>query len=182
MKPTRTRFIVLAGICAGAALAYFTRNGVGPAESTIRAELGITKEQSGMLMSSFFWPYALCQIPAAMLAQRMGSRWALSLYGVLWSLATVGLALGNLAVMIGSRAFMGVAQAGLVPVGTTVMSRWFPDHERGRAQGVLLAASQVGGALAPFLAARARSATRACTLRGVAGGGAGVSAARRRRG
>ena len=74
MKPTRTRFIVLAGICAGAALAYFTRNGVGPAESTIRAELGITKEQSGMLMSSFFWPYALCQIPAAMLAQRLGSR------------------------------------------------------------------------------------------------------------
>ena len=125
MKSTRTRFIVLAGICAAAALAYFTRNGMGPAESTIRADLGISKEESGILMSSFFWPYALCQIPAAMLAQRLGPRCALSLYGVLWSLATAGLALGNLTVMIGSRAFMGTAQAGLVPVGTTVMSRGF---------------------------------------------------------
>ncbi len=153
MKPTRTRFIVLAGICAGAALAYFVRNGVGPAESTIRAELGISKEQSGMLMSAFFWPYALCQIPAAMLAQRMGSRWALSLYGVLWSLATAGLALGNLAVMIGSRAFMGVAQAGLVPVGTTVMARWFPRTAQASASGAFSGFMSVGSIVAAPLTA-----------------------------
>ena len=153
MKPTHTRFIVLAGICAGAALAYFVRNGVGPAESTIRAELGITKEQSGLLMSAFFWPYALCQIPAAMLAQRMGSRWALSLYGVLWSLATAGLALGNLAVMIGSRAFMGVAQAGLVPVGTTVMARWFPRTSQASASGAFSGFMSVGSIVAAPLTA-----------------------------
>jgi len=153
MKPTRIRFIVLAGICAGAALAYFVRNGVGPAESTIRAELGISKEQSGMLMSAFFWPYALCQIPAAMLAQRMGSRWALSLYGVLWSLATAGLALGNLAVMIGSRAFMGVAQAGLVPVGTTVMSRWFPRTAQASASGAFSGFMSMGSIVAAPLTA-----------------------------
>ena len=153
MKPTHTRFIVLAGLCAGAALAYFVRNGVGPAESTIRAELGISKEQSGMLMSAFFWPYALCQIPAAMLAQRMGSRWALSLYGVLWSLATAGLALGNLAVMIGSRAFMGVAQAGLVPVGTTVMSRWFPRTSQASASGAFGGFMSVGSIVAAPLTA-----------------------------
>ena len=153
MKASNTRFIVLAGICAGAALAYFVRNGVGPAESTIRAELGISKEQSGMLMSSFFWPYALCQIPAAMLAQRMGSRWALSLYGVLWSLATAGLALGNLAVMIGSRAFMGVAQAGLVPVGTTVMSRWFPKTAQASASGAFSGFMSVGSIVAAPLTA-----------------------------
>jgi sugar phosphate permease len=153
MKPTRIRFIVLAGICAGAALAYFTRNGPGPAESTIRADLGLTKEQSGMLMSAFFWPYALCQIPAAMLAQRMGSRWALSLYGVLWSLATAGLAMGNLVVMIGSRAFMGVAQAGLVPVGTTVMARWFPLTAQGSASGAFSGFMSMGSIIAAPLTA-----------------------------
>ncbi len=47
----------------------------------------------------------------------------------------------------------GAGEAGAFPNVARVMSRWFPDHERGRAQGVLLAASQVGGALAPFLAA-----------------------------
>jgi MFS transporter, ACS family, D-galactonate transporter len=153
MEPTRVRYIVLAGICAAASLAYFVRNGVAPAESTIRAELGLTKEQSGMMMSAFFWPYALCQIPAAMLAQRMGSRWAMSLYGVLWSVATAGLALGNLALMTASRAFMGVAQAGLVPVGISALARWFPRTSQASASGAFSGFMSVGSIIAAPLTA-----------------------------
>ena len=153
MPPTRTRFIVLSGLCAAAALAYFTRNGVAPAESTMRVELGLTKEQSGVLMSAFFWPYALCQIPAAMLAQRMGARWAFSLYAVLWSLATAGLALGQLNLMIASRAFMGVAQAGLVPVGTVVMAQWFPRTAQASASGAFSGFMSVGSIIAAPLTA-----------------------------
>ena len=84
MKPTRARFIVLAGLCMAAALAYLTRNAVGTAESTIRDDLGLTKEQSGWLSSAFFWSYALCQIPAAALSLRLGARRALPLFAVLW--------------------------------------------------------------------------------------------------
>lgn len=153
MQPTRARFIVLSGLCAAAALAYFTRNGVAPAESTMRAELGLTKEQSGVLMSAFFWPYALCQIPAAMLAQRLGARWTFSLYAVLWSLATAGLALGQMNLMIASRAFMGVAQAGLVPVGIMVMARWFPRTAQASASGAFSGFMSVGSIVAAPLTA-----------------------------
>lgn len=153
MKPSNIRFIVLAGLCAAAALAYFTRNGMAPAESTIRADLALTKEQSGMLMSAFFWPYALCQIPAAMLAQRMGTRWALSLYAVLWSLATAGMASGHFWVMFGSRAFMGVAQAGLVPVGAIVFSRWFSRTAQASASGAFSGFMSVGSIIAAPLTA-----------------------------
>lgn len=55
--------------------------------------------------------------------------------------------------LVGVRYLFGAGEAGAFPNVARVMSRWFPDHERGRAQGVLLAASQIGGALAPFLAA-----------------------------
>lgn len=153
MKASTTRFIVLAGLCAAAALAYFVRNGVAPAESTIREDLGLTKEQSGMLMSAFFWPYALCQIPAAMLAHRMGARWALSMFGILWSLATAGLALGQIGLMVGSRAFMGVAQAGLVPVGVSTMSRWFPKTAQASAAGAFSGFMSVGSIVAAPLTA-----------------------------
>jgi sugar phosphate permease len=153
MKPTRARFIVLAGLCGAAALAYFVRNGVAPAESTMRADLGLTKEQSGMMMSAFFWPYALCQIPAAMLAQRLGARWALPLYAVMWSLATAGLALGALGWMTASRAFMGVAQAGLVPVGVMAMSRWFPKTAQASAAGAFSGFMSVGSIIAAPLTA-----------------------------
>jgi ACS family glucarate transporter-like MFS transporter len=153
MKRSRARHIVLAGLCAAAALAYFTRNGVAPAESTIRAELGLTKEESGMLMSAFFWPYALCQIPAALLARRIGTRWALALYGALWSLATAGLSIGNVMVMTASRAFMGVAQAGLVPVGTAAMARWFPRTAQASASGAFSGFMSVGSIVAAPLTA-----------------------------
>lgn len=153
MKRSHARHIVLAGLCAAAALAYFTRNGVAPAESTIRAELGLTKEESGMLMSAFFWPYALCQIPAALLARRIGTRWALALYGALWSLATAGLSIGNVMVMTASRAFMGVAQAGLVPVGTAAMARWFPRSAQASASGAFSGFMSVGSIVAAPLTA-----------------------------
>lgn len=153
MRPTRARHIVLAGLCTAAALAYFVRNGIAPAESTIRADLGLTKEQSGMMMSAFFWPYALCQIPAAMLAQRLGARWALALYAVMWSLATAGFALGELGWMTASRAFMGVAQAGLVPVGVSAMARWFPRTAQASAAGAFSGFMSAGSIVAAPLTA-----------------------------
>jgi len=153
MKPTRVRYVVLAGLCAAAALAYFVRNGVAPAESTIRADLGLSKEQSGVMMSAFFWPYALCQIPAAMLAQRLGSRWALALFAVLWSIATAGFALGELGWMTASRAFMGVAQAGLVPVGVSAMARWFPHSSQATAAGAFSGFMSLGSIVAAPLTA-----------------------------
>ena len=153
MKPTNTRYIVLGALCAAASLAYFVRNGVGPAESTIRADLGLTKEESGLLISSFFWPYALCQIPAAMLAQRLGSRWSLSLFAALWSLATAGLALGTATLMTAARAFMGVAQAGLVPVGISTMARWFPRTRQASAAGGFSGFMSVGSIIAAPLTA-----------------------------
>src|SRR5439155_13142424 len=87
-RPTKTRFVVLAWLCAAAALAYVSRNAIAVAESTVRGDLGLTKEQSGWLMSAFFFSYALCQIPMGQLGQRAGSRRALSLFATVWSVAS----------------------------------------------------------------------------------------------
>src|SRR5688572_24943801 len=61
VRPTKTRFIVLAWLCAAAALAYVSRNAIAVAESTVRTDLGLTMQQSGWLMSAFFFSYALCR-------------------------------------------------------------------------------------------------------------------------
>ncbi len=155
MKPSNTRFIVLAGLCMAAALAYLTRNAVGTAESTIRADLGLTKEQSGWLSSAFFWSYALCQIHAAAMTLRLGARRALPLFAVLWSLATALFGMGGFASMVVSRALVGVAQAGLVPVAISVMARWFPRAGQGLASGAfggfMSAGSIVGAPLTAAL-------------------------------
>lgn len=148
MKATRTRFIALGGLCAAAALAYLTRNAPGTAESTIRADLDLSMKQSGWLNSIFFWSYALCQIPAAMLLKRIGARRALSLFAVLWSLASALSAAGGLTMMLIGRACMGIAQAGLVPIGVSAMARWFPRSEQGMAAGAFGGFMSVGGIIA----------------------------------
>jgi len=153
MPPTRQRYLVLTGLCLAASLAYLTRNGVGPAESTIRADLGLTKEQSGWLMSMFFWPYALCQIPAAELSRRIGVRRALPLFAGIWSLATMGLAMGQLMIMAGARALMGIGQAGLVPASLGAISRWFPRQGQAFPAGAFGGFMSVGSIVAAPLTA-----------------------------
>src|ERR1051325_8713812 len=91
--PTGTRFVVLAWLCAAAALAYVSRNAIAVAESTVRGDLGLTKPQSGWLMSAFFFSYAVCSIPAAQFGQRVGSRRALTFFATVWSVATAATAL-----------------------------------------------------------------------------------------
>ena len=153
MQPSRTRHIVLAGLCMAAALAYITRGAISAAESTVRTDLHLTKEQSGWLMSLFFWPYALCQIPSASVAQRLGARRALPLFGILWSLASAGMAAGSFAVMLVMRLLMGVSQAGLVPVGYGIIARWFPRAGQGLASGWFAGCMSAGGAIAAPLSA-----------------------------
>lgn len=153
MKASKTRFIALAGLCAAAALAYLTRNAPGAAESTIRADLKLTETQSGWLMSAFFWPYALCQIPAALLLKRIGARRALPLFAVVWSLASAVSAVGSLSMMLVGRGLMGIAQAGLVPVAVSAMARWFPRSEQGLASGAFGGFMSVGGIIAAPLTA-----------------------------
>ena len=151
--PTQVRFRVLAALCVASALAYLMRNSIGAAESTVRAELGLTKDQSGLLMSAFFWPYAVCQIPAAAFAQRVGFVRALSVFALVWSLACGAFAFGEYRMMVGARVLMGVAQAGLVPAGIGMLASWFPRSMQGGASGAFAAAMSVGSIVAAPLTA-----------------------------
>lgn len=150
--PTNTRFVVLAGLCAAAALSYVARNAIAVAESTVRADLGLTKEQSGWLMSAFFFSYALCQIPGAQVGKQLGSRRALPLFAAVWSVATAASAFaGGLVSFIAARIVQGVAQAGLFPVCTVTIAKWFPKTGRAFATGALGSFMSVGGALCAWL-------------------------------
>src|SRR5437867_11998571 len=87
-RPTQARFLVLAWLCAAAALAYVSRNAIAVAETTVRGDLGLTKQQSGWLMSAFFFSYTLCSIPAAQFGPRAGSRRAFAFFATVRSAAT----------------------------------------------------------------------------------------------
>src|SRR5688572_8854731 len=151
-RPTKTRFLVLAWLCAAAALAYLSRNAIAVAESTVRGDLGLTKQQSGWLMSAFFFSYALCSIPAAQFGQRLGPRRALPLFATVWSVATAVTAfVGGLGGFLAARILQGVAQSGLFPTATLTVAKWFPLTGRAFATGALGSFMSLGGALCAWL-------------------------------
>lgn len=151
--PSRTRFIVLLWLGGAMALAYIARNAVSTAESTMRHDLGLTKEQSGWLMSAFYLSYALCQIPTAQFGRWLGTRRALPLFAAVWSVATSAMAFaGGLFGLMVTRLLEGISQAGLIPTCMRTVSRWFPTGGRAFATGTLGSAMSVGGALGVWLA------------------------------
>jgi len=152
-RPTVVRYYVLAALCGFAIISYVQRNSIGVAESTIRAELGLSNEQMGAAMSAFFLTYALFQLPTGWLADAWGARRTLSVLTTVWSLATALIGLGTGVVsLVAARATMGAAQAGVFPSATTSIAVWLPLNRRGLASGSLSAAMSLGGAVGVALA------------------------------
>ena len=58
-QPSRVRYGVIAASTLMAILLYLDRFCIGIAEPFIRQDLGLSKQQMGIFMSAFFWPYAL---------------------------------------------------------------------------------------------------------------------------
>ena len=139
------RYHVVGALALAAAIAYLCRHPLGVAESTISAELGLSKVQSGILLGTFFWTYAIFQLPGGWLGHVWGNRWALSLFAASWSVAMLLTGFSTtFALLLLAQLVMGAAQAGIFPCSALVMQRWLPIRERGLGQGTLGAGMQLG--------------------------------------
>lgn len=145
-KPTHVRYLVMAWMCLFAMIAYVQRGCLAVPAIRIQEELGISRDAMAWAMSSFLWGYALFQLPGGWLGDRFGSRGILPLLMIFSSLATglSALAWGWLLLMF-SRAYMGLAQAGMFPCAVLTHARWFPPGERAAPNGMLASFMSVGG-------------------------------------
>ncbi|MBA4104587.1 MAG: MFS transporter [Pirellula sp.] len=146
------RYGALGWLTVGAGLAYLCRNAIGVTESAIREELGLTLEQSGWFMGAFFWSYAVFQVPSGWFAQRLGTRIALSVFALGWSVAMLGIGVApGFLLLIVAQLTMGVAQAGLIPATCNSVGHWMPLSQRSIGWGILAAGMQVGAIAASGL-------------------------------
>lgn len=154
-RTTYIRYQVVALLTLSAAIAYLTRNAVSVAESTIRDDLGLSLRQSGWFMGTFFWSYALLQIPGGALAHQRGAKFAMLLFACSGAIATmcIGLASG-LWILLLAQLVMGAAQAGLFPTSCYSISHWIPLPRRTFACGVLTMGMQVGAITSSLLTGR----------------------------
>jgi MFS family permease len=161
IEATRVRYALLTVATANAFLLYLDRVCMGAViqSQSFQSELQLSKQDTGDILATFFFAYALGQMPAGYLADRFGPRKMLVIYILLWSLATASTGLtSTLFAMIAVRAACGLAEAGAYPASGLLISRWFPLTHRARANSIVAFGGRVGNSLALWLTAVAISA------------------------
>src|SRR5688572_702720 len=153
MKPTRARFGVLAQITFGTMLHYVDRSVMGVAQPSLVRELAISPELMGLIFSAFSWTYAFAQIPGGLVLDRLGARLTYTLSLGAWSLATMlhGF-MSSVTGLFSARLALGLAEAPCFPTNSRILSTWFPQTERARANSVYAVGQYVGlGFMIPVL-------------------------------
>lgn len=135
--PTGVRWRVLGILVVMSFIAYVLRTNMSVAGESMMRDLGLSNVQFGMVLAAFAWGYALFQFPGGVLGDRYGSRFALAVIAVGWSVVnlltglipaadvlSLNVVLGTLMVL---RFVMGAVQAPLFPVmGGAAFGSWFP--------------------------------------------------------
>ncbi|QDV15997.1 putative sulfoacetate transporter SauU [Gimesia panareensis] len=154
VKPTRVRFLVLAGLSSGFLLAYLPRAGLAPLNTTIQADLTFDDLQMGRVLAAFYAGYFLFQIPGGILGQKLGNRLALPLLQLISAIANLLTAVAHSFGLIWfSRLLLGLAQAGMVPCSAQVIKNWIPEAKRGTASSLMGSFMSVGSIIATGLTA-----------------------------
>lgn len=148
----KTRHKVLAILVLLSIITFLDRVCMNVVSKYVKADLELDNQQFGYILGAFSLAYALFELPTGILGDRIGPRRILTRVVLWWSAFTAltGLAF-NFVYLLVVRFLFGVGEAGAYPNVGVAIARWFPAHERGRAQAAIWAAARIGGALTPLV-------------------------------
>ncbi|MDD5469777.1 MAG: MFS transporter [Candidatus Peribacteraceae bacterium] len=137
----------------GIVINYMDRVNISHAIVFITDDMGLSPIQQGIIMSSFSWGYVLFMMVGGWMVDRFGPRVMNCLACLAWSAFTaMGALVNNYSLFLLSRFLLGAGEAPIFPGNASVVKRWFPVHERGKATALFDVGSYVGAALvAPII-------------------------------
>jgi sugar phosphate permease len=153
LKPLRVRrmrslsvsFLFIAGI-----INYLDRTSFSIANTSIRADLGLSATKIGALLSAFSLAYGIAQLPIGLMLDRIGPRVILAVGMFVWSLAQMATGLvSSFGGFMATRISLGAGEAPLMPCGVKVMNDWFSARDRGLPTGLMTASNTLGVTLSP---------------------------------
>ncbi len=158
--PTSTQRYRVAGLLILLfGITYLDRVCISVAGPRMQDDLHIGPAGWGWVTGVFAISYCLFEIPTGLLGDRIGPRRVLTRIVLWWSAFTALTgAMTSYYPLLITRFLFGAGEAGAFPNGSIVVSRWFPSERKATMAGVMLAASQIGGAAAPLLVVPIQSA------------------------
>lgn len=126
-------------------LNYADRQAVFSMTGSLKADLGMSDTQLGLIGAVFLWVYAFgCPI-AGQIGDRFSKRLLVVISLVIWSLVTVATGLaGTAAMLLALRAAMGVSESLFMPTAVALTANAHPPELRSRAVAALTTAQIAG--------------------------------------
>jgi MFS family permease len=155
----KARWSIVSLLFAASVINYLDRAAISFALPLISRDFHLTSQGKGLLLSSFFWSYALMQIPIGWCADRFNLRWLYALAFTIWSFAQglTGLS-SSLSALLAFRILLGVGESIYLPGGTKIVSLLFAPKQRGLPSGLFDFGTRTGlvleGILVPWLLVR----------------------------
>ena len=147
---TRLRWGIILILLLAAIVNYLDRANLSIANTTIAREFGFSSTEMGMLLSAFLWPYALANLPAGWLVDKLGPKkmfaWALGLWSAFTAMAAF---VNSYSLFYGLRMMLGVSESPFFTSGIKITHRWFSEKERGLPTSIINTGSQIANAVAP---------------------------------
>jgi ACS family D-galactonate transporter-like MFS transporter len=127
---------------------FIDRSTLSVGMPVIGAQLSLSPEMKGWLLSSFFWGYAVLQLPGGWFVDRFGSRRTIAITTALWASFEIlaGLSVNGLTLLM-TRIGLGAAEAPVYPAGTQLNNRWLSFRERARGATLMDSGAPIGTAI-----------------------------------
>jgi len=118
----------------------------------IKTEFNLSNTQFGYVLGAFALAYALFEIPAGILGDKIGQKKVFIRIVIWWSVFTAltGATTGFITLLF-TRFLFGMGEAGAFPNGCGTISRWFPVTETSKGTSCLMIGSSTGAAIAPLI-------------------------------
>jgi ACS family hexuronate transporter-like MFS transporter len=144
------RWWVAGLLVAATTINYIDRQAIAVAAPAISGEFGLSALDYAWIPFAFLLAYAVMQVVAGAVVDRIGPRRGLSLSVVVWSLASAAHALATgVWSLVAWRVLLAIGEAGNFPAAIKAIARWFPVEERSLAVGWLNVGPGLGAVMAP---------------------------------
>jgi MFS transporter, ACS family, D-galactonate transporter len=151
---TRVRWKILVLMLMLTSINYIDRTSLSVAMPLIGKEFGLDPAMQGLILSSFFWTYALMQVPGGVLADHYKPRIVIALSTVGWGFFQTAAAVStNWVMLLLTRLGLGVTEAPIFPAGGKLNAIWMTPNERARGATLLDGGAPLGAALGAMVIA-----------------------------
>jgi ACS family hexuronate transporter-like MFS transporter len=146
------RWIIAGLLLAATTINYIDRQAISVAAPVISRDLNLSATDYSYIVFAFLLAYAVMQVVAGGLIDRIGTRRGFALAVTGWSIASMLHAAGTGVLSFSIYRFiLGAFEAANFPAALKAIAEWFPRHERSTAVGILNVGPGLGAVIAPPL-------------------------------